>query len=239
LDHLHAYETQAAERYVLGELAPAEAEEFELHFFECQQCAMALESTELFAQNARAVMRDQKAARAVAVEKKGWGFSSFFKPAFSKQAFSKQAFAIPMLAAAALAVIAIYQNAVEIPGMRQALDSARSLPAFQLIGASRGEGMEVRVPAGTVSFALAADIPPEAHAANYICRLAEGGKTIFEVKAPAPAEGQPITILVPVRKLQPGPQELSIYGSTQTGEPGGKVLGYAFNFNVSNFAVSH
>ena len=56
MDHLHAYETKAPERYVLGELTAAEAEDFELHYFDCEQCAVAVESSQLFIANARAVL---------------------------------------------------------------------------------------------------------------------------------------------------------------------------------------
>ncbi|MBV8865380.1 MAG: zf-HC2 domain-containing protein [Acidobacteriaceae bacterium] len=35
--------THAAERDLLGELTPAEAEEFEFHFFACSECAEAIE----------------------------------------------------------------------------------------------------------------------------------------------------------------------------------------------------
>jgi anti-sigma factor RsiW len=39
---------QAAERYLLGELSPAEAEEFELHFFTCSECTSAVENGQEF-----------------------------------------------------------------------------------------------------------------------------------------------------------------------------------------------
>ena len=39
---------QAAERYLLGELSPDEAEEFEHHFFTCTECAIAVENGQEF-----------------------------------------------------------------------------------------------------------------------------------------------------------------------------------------------
>jgi len=56
MDHSQAIETQAAERYLLGELSASEAEDFEQHYFECTDCAEAVESGGVFIANARAVM---------------------------------------------------------------------------------------------------------------------------------------------------------------------------------------
>jgi anti-sigma factor RsiW len=236
IDHFHAEDVHVAERYILGELSATEAEEFEQHYFECQQCAIAVESASLFAANARAVFAEPAAVAAASrVEKPRPAVKSAWFPQFwFPQLKSRPLFAFPMAAACALALLVIYQNAVTIPGMRQAADTARALPAFQLIGASRGDGAQVKLPAGASSFALAADIPPDARFATYICTLAENGRTVFEVHAPAPAEGQPITILVPAKSLQPGPHELSIFGASQNGAPASKVSGYTFNLELNN-----
>jgi anti-sigma factor RsiW len=43
VDHETALTTHASERYLLGELSPTEAQEFELHFFSCAACAAAVE----------------------------------------------------------------------------------------------------------------------------------------------------------------------------------------------------
>jgi hypothetical protein len=79
-----------------------------------------------------------------------------------------------------------------------------------------------------VSFALSADIPPDAHFATYICALSESGRTILQVPVPAPGDGQPITILVPVKDLAPGPHELSILG----GRPATRISSYTFDFQI-------
>lgn len=214
-ERFHLEEAHIAERYVLGELPGAEAEEFERHYFECEQCALAVETAQLFAANASAVFAEQPAP----VKAPKGSSASFF-------AWLKPVFAIPMAAALALAILAVYQNTVTIPQLRE----ARVLPAFTLIGASRGEGAEVKVPAGTVSFALAADIPPGASLPKYLCVLSEAGRPVFQIEAPRPAEGQPITILVPVRALQPGPHELSVFGASQKD----KIASYTFDFSVAN-----
>jgi hypothetical protein len=210
VDRFDVHGAHIAERYVLGELSAEEAEAFECHYFECQECALAVETATLFAANAKAAF--EQPAMVPAAKK------SLFHSWFTGFSWA------PVAVAFALAILAVYQNVVTIPQ----LSRARALPAFQLIGASRGEGAQVKIPAGTVSFALAADVPPDAHFATYTCTLSESGRTILQVEAPAPADGQPITVLVPARNLAPGPHELSIFG----GHPATKVSSYTFEFQI-------
>jgi len=57
MDHDEALQLQAAEKYVLGELPPSQRDEFEEHFFECQECALDVKAVAEFVDNARAVWR--------------------------------------------------------------------------------------------------------------------------------------------------------------------------------------
>jgi hypothetical protein len=220
LDHRHALEAQVAERYLLGELPAVEAEEFELHYFECPQCALAVESGEMFISAVRENSPPlEKPVRARQERDSFWSSLAAFwrQPAFG------------FAAAALLAVLALYQGAVVIPGLRQ----ARPLPAFQLIGASRSEDQKVRVPHHTPFVSLAADIPPEYHFREYICVITRGGSDVFTVTAPQPEEGHPVTILIAVGKLRPGRQELTIYGQGADGKPSVKISTYPFDFETN------
>ncbi len=217
MDHRHALETQAAERYLLGELPAEQAEEFELHYFECPHCATAVESGDLFVEAAREHFR----APAAAARRSFWEtMTAFWHPAF----------AIPVTAA--LAALALYQGAVAIPSLRHTLNEARPLPAFQLIGASRGEDPQIRVPASTPFVSLAADIPPEARFRKYLCVVSSGGQAVLRVVNPAPEEGHPVTILVPVNTLRPGKDELAIFGQGPDGRPSEKISAYPFDFQT-------
>ena len=42
MDHAEAINKGAVERYMLGQLSGSDCEEFEIHFFECQECAQEL-----------------------------------------------------------------------------------------------------------------------------------------------------------------------------------------------------
>jgi anti-sigma factor RsiW len=76
MDHAEAARKFAAEQYLLGELSDAEREEFEEHFFQCPECAAAVEAGGALVANAREVLAEESAlARPAAVEKKGWWWS--------------------------------------------------------------------------------------------------------------------------------------------------------------------
>jgi hypothetical protein len=230
VEHIHACETHAAERYLLGELTDSEAEDFELHYFECTECAMAVDAAGQFIANARATFAESEPPLTRAGVEPS---RNSFREALAAF-WRRPALVMTVTAALLFGTIALYQGVVLIPGMRRSLDSARALPAFQLIGASRGEGAQVTVPAGAVSFALSVDIPPGTQFPKYLGVLSAGGRTVFKVVSPAPADGQPITILVPVKGLQPGNQELSVFGLGADGKQTAKISAWSFNFQFGD-----
>lgn len=228
MDHSHATELRAAERYLLGELPAAEAEEFERHFFDCADCAEAVEAGTQFIANARAVFGegavepgrkrgDARQRSSVRERLRAW----WSLPAW-----------VPAAAALALAVVAVYQGLVVIPGLRQGLDTARALPAFQLAGLSRGAAETISVPSGTPWLALSIDVPPDVHFSRYLCVITAGNRTLFRVESAPPAPGQPITILVPTRTLSPESEEFTVYGLGPDGQPRDKVTSSFFQFQI-------
>jgi hypothetical protein len=226
MDHLKAVNDQSAERYLLGEMSDFEVEEFEHHYFECVECALAVEAGEVFVANARAMLAETEAE---AVRKKD-------APEAPRQTFwgafaawwARPATMFPAVASLALGALCLYQGAVVIPGLRQSLGEARVLPAFTLVGASRGEVPQITLSSGTPSFAVSVDIPPGVDFSRYLCYLSVGGRTVFELNAGPPAGGQPITILVPAKDLQAGPYELGIYGADSSGHKRDRVSTFAF-----------
>jgi anti-sigma factor RsiW len=82
MDHAEATRRFAVEQYLLGELSEAEREEFEEHFFACEECAEALDTSAAFTANAKAVFRElaafprpEQAERARWRFWTGWGFA--------------------------------------------------------------------------------------------------------------------------------------------------------------------
>jgi hypothetical protein len=225
LDHRHALETQAAERYLLGELPAREAEAFELHYFECEICAVAVESGQEFIGAAGEHFRTREpllppvktaAPRRTFTE----AIAAFLRPSFT------------MPALAALILLAAYQNAVTIPGMKKILNTARALPAMQLIGASRGDETVVHVPAGSPFASLAADVPPGTAFKEYICALSKDGRELSESISPAPADGQPITVLIPAGQLSAGSHKLTLFGRRPDGRRADKISTYPFSVQI-------
>jgi hypothetical protein len=217
MDHRQAIDTQAVERYLLGELPAGEAEDFERHYFECPECALSVESGTLFIADARAVLSGREEPERL--RKPFWNAvtQSWMR------LWARPATALSMAAAVVLGAVALYQGYA-------ARDVARPLPMFQLTGASRGEGVRIAVPAGTPSFALSADVPPDVHFERYVCALTSGGRIVFRVISPAPPEGQPITVLAPVRGLKTGNYELVISGLGPDGRESDKILADPFEF---------
>ncbi len=226
MDHTQATEGHVAERYLLGELPADEAEAFERHYFECTECAEAVEGGGEFIANARAVLaEDGREARHAPAppqrvrreSKQSW----WFWPRW-----------VPVAAAVALAAVALYQGVIVIPGIRQALTSPQALPAFQLAGLSRGSDATVSVPAGTPWLALSVDIPPDVHFPQYASIVTSHDRTVFRVDAGAPRDGEPISILVPARNLDPGDYEFTVYGVTSDGQQRDKVATSRFKFQI-------
>lgn len=58
MDHQSAIDRRFAERYLLSELSPDEAAEFEAHFFECAECAAEVRLGAHLAANVRVVLRE-------------------------------------------------------------------------------------------------------------------------------------------------------------------------------------
>jgi hypothetical protein len=227
MDHTQAMDAQASERYLLGELPANEAEDFERHYFECEECALAVEAGRVFIANARAVFAEgafPPVPEAIKPRK------SLF--AVLSRLWERPAILAPSIASLLFFAVVLYQDTVVIPGMRRTLDTPRALPVFQLPAATRGAGTHIDLPAGTPSLALSADIPPGPRFPKYRCELTAGDRTIFQVTVPPPDAGQPVTILVPTRELQSGQYALTIYGIGPHGVSSNKISDCLFDFQI-------
>lgn len=144
MNHREAVERQAADKYLLNELSPAERSAFEEHYFECPECAAEVEAGAAFAANARAVLAEggDYAGRRTAT---GW-----LRPAYL------------ITAAAALAAIAGYQELVRIPRLRkelQRLGEPRAYVAHFLRPVGQGGDQVLAVPKEALFVGLFARYP--------------------------------------------------------------------------------
>src|ERR1700722_7155381 len=109
MDHTAVVREKVTERYLPNELASDLRDEFEEHYFDCQDCAMDVRAGSQFVEQSRIVLAEETepvSVRATARPKpvpSPWsaGFwSAWFRPAF----------AVPILAL--LLVVIVYQNRV-------------------------------------------------------------------------------------------------------------------------------
>jgi hypothetical protein len=132
---------------------------------------------------------------------------------------------VPVFALLILTGSTTYQSIVL---RRQLVPTA--IAEFTLHPDARGDEMAVSVPETAPFFILAADVPGIAHDLKWKIRGASGAAVLIEGTASAPPEGAPLTILVPVSKLKPGPYVLSISdGFLSTGAP--TALHYRFRMH--------
>lgn len=194
MDHSTALETQAAERYTLGELTSPEREEFEEHYFSCNDCAGALQEYEVFVANARAVFTEDAQVKQPQQERvgvsSGWwkGIRTWFgAPVWA-----------PALAALVIAVGMFRNPAGPSP------DPNGERAEWALVADSRSGSVELHaVPSSAVW--MAPSIKLEAmdprRWASYHWELSDPGGSVV---AQADGRENPLHLNVPVSKLNSG-----------------------------------
>lgn len=225
MNHSEALNSNAAEKYLLGELSADERAEYEEHYFGCQECAEDVRAGAALLDNTRQVLRFRflrKAERAERAVERRWWFPSF-RPAYALAAF--------LLLAAAL----IYQNLFTIPALRRevAANIPQALPSysFNTLG-SRGSAKVVVQGDPKRPFVFYVDVPASQGFLSYTCRVrSESGTSIFVVGVTAEQARDTVLLLVPGATLHSGSYALIIEGHrAQQGPeaPGKEIARYPF-----------
>ena len=211
MDHSEAVRLHAAEKYVLGELPPTLRDQYEEHFFDCQECAADVRTAVAFAATSRA------AFRSMPEEPSRESFLDLFAQRFLRPAWTAPALALLLVALA-------YQTFVAIPNIKQnaappALGSANFI---SLIGAnSRAEGAKVFTVRPNQPIILEVDIPPspEAVSGYWLDIVSPAGHVAFSANV-SPADARNTAhLIVPAGKLTGGEYNLSVLA--QRAEPPG------------------
>jgi len=195
MDHVEANRRFAAEQYLLGEMSEAEREEFEQHFFECPECAEALETGALLVEDAKAVLREQP--RAVVPQRKkinfAWGGGWGFAPA---AAFAGWTLALVLAAA----------QFVHSP----ATSNLVIAPAVSVRAARSGEGLTFSKRTGM----MALTIPHEWEItySRYQGEIERAGDQRVIYKAETPATAEALSVAVRLEDFRTGSYVLRIYG---------------------------
>lgn len=222
MDHEEATRLQAPERYLVGDLSAPEREEFEDHFFSCFECAEALKTGAIFAENARSVFREQirrpTATSPAEQPQPGMGWWNWLRPSIAAPAL------------AALLLVIGYQNLVIIPRLDSQLAEAsapQGVASFPL-KLARGDDTVV-VPPSSRSFTLYFHLPQGGSFQGYVCQIETGAGVLKRrIAVLAPQAGQPVTILLQRSGFPTGPYVVKVLAP----DSGSEIATYHFTLNT-------
>ena len=232
MNHTQAIEQMATERYLLDELTQDVREEFEEHLFDCQECAVDLRAGSMFVSEAKTQLpwiSDNAVVENAAAKKKSNAWMFWMRPAFAAPAF------------AALLGVVVFQNAVTLPGLREAANQPRLAAVTRLRPATRGETHQTLTVDRARGAAVLVDLPLETGgtaAVKYGVELKDGqGKSIWATTMTA-GQGQAdadqqISLMIPGAKLRNGTYTLDLTGVGQQNERT-SAEEYLFDIVVTN-----
>jgi hypothetical protein len=212
MDHDAVVRQKMTERYLLNELDPKARDEFEEHYFDCQNCAQDVHAGALFIEQSKVVLAKEleevKAHLPVAVQ----------APATPRwMAWFRPALVVPVMAV--LLTVVAYQNLVVLPQMQQAVNSPQVLPWAQVnVGTFGSDGPVIKAHAGQ-GFLLFVRIPPEGVYSRYTAELYNpAGKVEWSVTIPASSTEDQWPVQVPGANRASGDYSLAVSGVTAAGD---------------------
>jgi hypothetical protein len=209
MEHHEALESRACEKYLLGELAPAEREAFEEHYFSCSECADQLRCAVEFLSSSREIFAASQATPPVAdyIRPPG-GWFPWMNPFVSGPVF------------AALLLFLAYQNLVTIPKYKEAA-SSRVLPMHSLITANTlGESALTFAVTPERPFGTYVDLPYDPAFSLYRLVLQSPSGQTTPLRSLNSAEAQKTQVITINPGKQAGEYTIVVYGlATPDAEP--------------------
>jgi hypothetical protein len=219
MNHREAVNMMAAERYLLDELGPDAREEFEEHYFDCQECALELRAGSAFVDAAKDQLSGLKTdyqvrAHAAASSLKPRLWESWWRPAFAAPVF------------AAMVLILGFQNLVTLPTLRKAANEPRIVVVAPLHGGTRGSDRPTFSADRDHGLALPIELSAEPglpFAVSYSFDLRDPqGNIAWNTSTLATAQDangeQALSIVIPGRMLRNGTYSLTITSVSANGE---------------------
>jgi hypothetical protein len=208
MDHTESIRLMAAEKYLLAELAPEQREQFEEHFFECQECALDVRAGAALVEHSKVLLAEPVPVAPVRTP----------VPATpGRFAWLRPAFVAPILAV--LLVVVGYQNLVTYPQLKLAASSPQILPWASINVSTRGASttpISTRVGEG---FHLLVNIPPDSHYASYTFDLSSpSGRLEWSRTVPATSSDEARSIYVPGVNQEQGVYTLAVHGNAAGNE---------------------
>ena|ERR1700733_2813922 len=206
MDHQQATQLTAVEKYLLDELTPELRDDFEEHFFDCQECATDLRVTAGFIDAAKNEFKINPAKKPGPVANSKLRSLSLWPTALVWSAL-----------AASLLVIA-YQNMVVYPRFKSEISELKApeiLPAVSLVaGNSRGGQIPVATVGTGQPFLLLVDIPAEDRFSSYTCLLySPSGSLSWRVDVSPQLAKDTVSIRVPSAGRGAGEYTLAVQGN--------------------------
>jgi Putative zinc-finger len=225
MEHHEAKRLMAVEKYLLDELPPQVRDEFEEHYFDCDECTTDLRATAAFLDAAKREFKNESASAhavgPVLVAQKKSRFAVLWRPALVLTAL-----------AASLLVIA-YQNVTVYPHLKSEiarLNAPEILPSVSLVGGnSRGGQIPSVVVHAAQPFLLFVDIPTQDRFSSYTCLLySPFGALAWRVEVSAQQAKDTLSIRVPAIDKIAGNYTLLVRGNTDHAEAGVDLVRYHF-----------
>ena len=209
----------------MDEIPQPERDEFEMHLFDCQECAEDVRTTATFLAGAKLELRRSHIAQpARAPAKKPW-FEILCRPAVAAPAF------------ALLLLIVAYQNLVILPRSasdRAQLKNPEILTRLSLSGASRDGVVPTAAPKGQ-PLLISLDIPTAERFSSYACVLvAPSGAVVWRLPVSAAQAKDTVIINVPPGTLSPGNYRLLVQAYANAGLDPVNLLNLRFLLNAAN-----
>ena len=232
MDHKDAIKMEACTKYLLGELSVSQRDEFEQHYFDCQECAEELRANSVFLAASRdALEKSLVPSRQSETTKQARGWFLWLRPAFAVPAF------------ALLLIVLSYQNLVTIPQFKHLASQATSSNLLNPIllhpGVSRGTEPSIPVTPGQ-SFAVYLDIPTEPSYSSYRVRLQDASGSSRDLLTLSSADIQKSPLLKMPSDLASGTAyTIHVLGSSQPGSGATEVASFSFRIEIPGNIGQH
>jgi hypothetical protein len=218
MDHQEALQLQAAEKYLLGELAPDLCEQFEEHYFDCPECAMGLRSLGRFITASRLVLKEEKIPSQVSrpgARAERPGSFNWLQPVV----------AVPAIMA--LAALVVFQITVTIPSAKRRAATETVVEVYEssyhLQGAIRGANTTKVTVRPNETFGVDFDFTPNNSFPRYKGTLIDpSGSAVLAFDLKGEAANREQHLVIPGGVVQAGSYELVFVGQNGTANSGPK-----------------
>ena len=216
MDHQEAVRQNATERYLLDELDPEQRDQFEEHFFDCQDCALDVRAAAMFVEHSKDILTEPEVTARV----REAAFASPNKaPDKTRFGWWRPAIFAPVMAL--LLIVVAYQNLVQVPQLQSAVNQPHVLAAISLNLLTYGDRSEPITVASGQAFLLNLIIPPGSrysYSSYQVDLYNPQGKIDSSLPIGSASSGATWPIQIPGANRESGKYSLVVQGRTANGK---------------------